>query len=155
MPTPQRLTHRDILGWTYSGVDAAWSLVEITRAQRSIRRANRECWSSRNVFLRRILERASRSRGSSCTLVDVAAGYVQSQLKLSFHVGRDVTYYATKVLLPLYLLIVNFAGDFLLPVEDLSSRSANTMTGFLAAFVLWDTALALLLDGRLDNRLSR
>mmetsp|Transcript_964 Transcript_964/g.3209 ORF Transcript_964/g.3209 Transcript_964/m.3209 type:complete len:333 (-) Transcript_964:335-1333(-) len=62
------------------------------------------------------------------------AGYTQQQLMLSFLVGRHVKFYALKVLLPLYLLLINFAADFLLPTKDLPSRSANTMTGFLAAF---------------------
>eukprot|EP00037_Helgoeca_nana_P014339 m.133888 g.133888 ORF g.133888 m.133888 type:complete len:398 (-) comp22504_c0_seq2:213-1406(-) len=62
------------------------------------------------------------------------SGYVQQQLKLSFFVGRHVSFYMLKVLLPLYLLLINFASDFFLPPSDLSSRSSNTMTGFLAAF---------------------
>lgn len=62
------------------------------------------------------------------------AGFVQSQLKLSFQVSRSVKFYVAKILVPLYLLIINLATIFFLPVDDLSSRSANSMTGFLAAF---------------------
>ena len=39
-----------------------------------------------------------------------------------------------RILVPLYLLILNLSTIFFLPVDDLSSRSANSMTGFLAAF---------------------
>eukprot|EP00040_Diaphanoeca_grandis_P005885 m.34939 g.34939 ORF g.34939 m.34939 type:complete len:419 (-) comp17058_c0_seq4:103-1359(-) len=62
------------------------------------------------------------------------SGYEHRMVKLQFHVGRNIWYYAVKIMLPLYLLIVNFGSDFVLPVDDLSSRSANTMTGFLASF---------------------
>eukprot|EP00038_Savillea_parva_P015250 m.13488 g.13488 ORF g.13488 m.13488 type:complete len:401 (-) comp3049_c0_seq1:162-1364(-) len=74
--------------------------------------------------------------GASWTLKkhEDKSGYTQQQLRLSFLVGRHVTFYALKVLLPLYLLLINFASDFFLPPSDLSSRSSNTMTGFLAAF---------------------
>jgi hypothetical protein len=60
-----------------------------------------------------------------------------------------------KVLLPLYLLLINFASDFFLPPSDLSSRSSNTMTGFLAAFAFLYVIAEMLPKGNEPERRAR
>lgn len=64
------------------------------------------------------------------------SGHITRQISLKFKICRRATYYMIKVLVPLYLLVLLFAGTFVFPVEDLPSRHDSTMTGFLAAFAL-------------------